>query len=67
MRNALAHADKGQPQMVLALIKTVFAQETFQASHDQRRVVADQLRAKYPAFAKMMDESKNAVFAYMSF
>jgi len=28
MRNALAHAGKGKRQMVLALINTVFAQET---------------------------------------
>jgi putative transposase len=38
------HARKGQRQMVLALINTVFAQETAEAAHAQWRVVADQLR-----------------------
>ena len=33
MRNALAYAGKGQRQMVLALINTVFAQETAEAAH----------------------------------
>ena len=47
MRNALAHAGKGQRQMVLALINTVFAQETPEAAHAQWRVVADQLREKF--------------------
>lgn len=32
LRNALAHAGKGQRQMVLALINTVFAQETQEAA-----------------------------------
>ena len=41
MRNALAHAGKGQRQIVLALINTVFAQETAEAAHKQWRVVAD--------------------------
>ena len=33
LRNALAYASKGQRQMVLALINTVFAQETPEAAH----------------------------------
>src|SRR3977135_2187396 len=37
MRNALAHAGKGQRQMVLALINTVFAQETAKAAHSPWR------------------------------
>src|SRR3977135_3984475 len=37
MRNALAHAGKGQRRMVLALINTVFAQETAKAAHSPWR------------------------------
>src|SRR5665213_3282145 len=47
LRNALAHAGKGQRQMVLAMINTVFAQETLDSAITQWRVVADQLRPKY--------------------
>jgi putative transposase len=67
LRNALAHAGKGQRQMVLAMINTVFAQESLEAAIAQWRVVADQLRAKFPRLAAMLDKSEADVLAYMSF
>ena len=67
LRNALAHAGKGQRQMVLAMVNTVFAQETLEAAIDQWRVVADQLRAKFPKLAAMLYKSEPDVLAYMSF
>jgi putative transposase len=35
LRNALAYANKGQRQMVFALINTIFAQETAETAHAQ--------------------------------
>jgi putative transposase len=67
LRNALAHAGKGQRQMVLAMINTVFAQESLDAAIAQWRVVADQLRPKFPKLAAMLDKSEADVLAYMSF
>jgi putative transposase len=67
MRNALAYAGKGQRQMVLALINTVFAQETADAASAQWRIVADQLRQKFPKLAAMMDDAENDVLAFMQF
>jgi putative transposase len=67
MRNALAYAGKGQRQMVLALINTVFAQETAESAHAQWRIVADQLREKFPKLSAMMDESEDDVLAFMDF
>ncbi len=67
LRNALAHAGKGQRQMVLALINTIFAQETPEAASDQWRAVADQLREKFPKLAAMMDDAEPDVLAFMSF
>jgi putative transposase len=67
LRNALAHAGKGQRQMVLALINTIFAQETPDAASDQWRAVADQLRERFPKLAEMMDEAEPDVLAFMSF
>jgi len=67
LRNALAHAGKGQRQMVLALINTIFAQETAEAASDQWRAVADQLREKFPKLADLLDAAENDVLAYMSF
>lgn len=67
MRNALAHAPKGQRQMVAALIRTVFAQETEREAHRQWRVVADQLRSRFPKLAALMDEAEHDVLAHMAF
>ena len=67
LRNALAHAGKGQRQMVLALINTVFAQDSQEAAIKQWRAVADQLREKFPKLATLMDEAESDVLAFMSF
>ncbi len=67
MRNALAYAGKGQRQMVLALITTVFAQETADAAHKQWRIVADQLREKFSKLAAIMDDAEYDVLAFMDF
>jgi putative transposase len=67
IRNALAYAGKGQRQMVLALINTVFAQDSADAASVQWRVVADQLRSKFPKLAAMMDEAEPDVLAFKSF
>jgi putative transposase len=67
MRNALAHAPKGQRQTVAALIRTTFAQETEADARRQWRVVADQLRERLPRLAKLMDEAEADVLAFMTF
>jgi putative transposase len=67
IRNALAYAGKGQRQMVLALINTVFAQDSAEAASAQWRVVADQLRGKFPKLAAMMDDAEPDVLAFKSF
>jgi putative transposase len=58
IRNALAYAGKGQRQMVLALINTVFAQDSAETASAQWRTVADQLRGKFPKLADMMDDAE---------
>jgi putative transposase len=67
LRNALAHAGKGQRQMVLAAINTAFTQESAETASQQWRAVADQLRAKFPKLAELMDEAEVDVLAFMSF
>jgi putative transposase len=67
MRNALAHAGKGQRQMVLALINTVFAHDTAEAARQQWRAVADQFRPKFPKLAALLDEAETDVLAFMDF
>ena len=67
LRNCLAHAGKGQRQMVMALINTVFAQDTHEAAVRQLRIVADQLREKFPKLATLMDGAESEVLAFMTF
>ncbi len=67
LRTALAHAGKGQRQMVLALINTVFAQDTHETAIEQWRAVADQLRTKFPKLAALMDQAETDVLAFMTF
>lgn len=58
LRNALAHAGKGQRHMVLAMINTAFAQDMRESATAQGRVVADQLREKFPKLAALMDDAE---------
>lgn len=67
MRNVLVHAPAGQRRVVSALIATIFAQDSEKAAREQWRVVADQLRARFPKIAKLMDEAEDDVLAHMSF
>lgn len=67
MRNLLVHAPAGQRRMVSALIATIFAQETESAAREQWRAVADQLRARFPKIAKLMDDAEDDVLAHMAF
>jgi putative transposase len=67
LRNALAYANKGQRQMVFALINTIFAQETAESAHAQWRIVTDQLRGKFPKLAAMMDDAEHEVLTFMDF
>lgn len=67
MRNALAHVGKGQRTMVAALLRTVFAQDCEDEARRQWRVVADQLRERFPKIARLMDGCEDEVLAHMGF
>lgn len=67
MRNALAHVGAKQRPAVIAMLKTIFAQESADAAHEQWRHVADALRERYEKLATMMDGSREEVLAYMAF
>ena len=67
LRNALAYATKGQRQAVLAVINTIFAQESAEAASAQWRLVSDQLREKFPKLAATMDSAEQDVLAFTGF
>jgi transposase-like protein len=67
MRNALAHAGRQGRRVVAAFIGTAFVQDDAEAASKQWRQVADQLRAKVPKLAALMDEAEADVLSFMSF
>lgn len=67
LRNALAYANKGQRQAVLAVINTIFVQDNPESASAQWRLVTDQLREKFPKLAAMMDAAEQDVLAFTSF
>jgi transposase-like protein len=67
IRNALAHVPKGQHTVVAAAIRQAFNQPDRERAGQAWRHVADQLRARWPKLAALMDESEADVLAYMSF
>ena len=67
MRNALAHANKNGRRVVSAFIATAFAQGSADAAGKQWRQVADQLRAKLPKLAALLDEAEIDVLAFLNF
>jgi hypothetical protein len=58
-----------QRPAVVALLKTIFAQETAEAAREQWAAVADALRERFPKLADLMDGSREdvLVLVYMSF
>ena len=67
MRNVLAHAGKSGRRVVSAFIATAFAQDTAEAARAQWRQVADQIRARLPKLAALLDDAEEDVLAYMTF
>jgi putative transposase len=67
LRNALAHVPKGQHTMVAAALRQAFLRADHDAASQTWRQVADQLRARWPKLAALMDESEHDVLAYLAF
>ncbi|MBF0563043.1 MAG: IS256 family transposase, partial [Alphaproteobacteria bacterium] len=67
MRNAMAHVGPSQRPMVIALLKTIFVEETLEAAKARWREVTDRLREKFSRLAAMMDQAEDDVLAYMAF
>lgn len=67
MRNALAHVGPKQRPAVVAMLKTIFAQETPDAARQQWNHVADALRERFEKLAAMMNGSRDEVLAYTAF
>ena len=67
LRSALPHVPPKQRPAAVAMLKTIFAQDTAEAAHAQWRQVADALRERFPKLAELMDGARDDVLAYMTF
>jgi transposase-like protein len=67
MRNCLGSVPSGQRSMVAAMLRTIFAQDTREAAHEQWRKVADGLRKRFPKLAELMDAAEHDVLAHRAF
>ena len=67
MRSALAHVPAKQRPAVIAMLKTIFAQETAADARMQWNSVADALRERAPRLAELMDAARDDVLAYTAF
>ena len=67
MRSVLAHVPAKQRPAVVAMLKTIFAQETAADARAQWNSVADALRERAPKLAGLMDEAREDVLAYTAF
>ena len=67
MRNALVRVQPKQRPAVVALLKTIFAQDTAEAAREQWASVTDALRERFPKLADLMDGSREDVLVYMAF
>ena len=67
MRNCLGTVPSAQRSMVAAMLRTIFAQDTREAAHEQWRKVADGLRKRFPKLAERMDAAEHDVLAHRAF
>jgi putative transposase len=67
MRNALAHVPPAQRPAVVAMLKTIFAQDTAEAARTQWDQVAGALRERFPRLAELMEGARDEVLVYMAF
>lgn len=67
MRNILCHVAKKQQGMVAAMIRTIFAQDSYDAAKAQLRNVVNQLERHYPDAMKVLEEAEEEILTYMNF
>jgi putative transposase len=67
LRNVLSRIPKGSSEMVLAVIRTIWAQPDAAAVRDQLDEVAAKLEPNFPAVAAMLIEARADVTAFAAF
>jgi transposase-like protein len=66
MRNVLSRVTKGRKEMVAALVRTAFAQESLETARVQWDLMTDGLAKDFAAVSELMKEAKEDVLAHMA-
>ena len=67
LRNVLAQIPKGNAEMVLAAIRTIFAQPDAAHVYEQFETIASMLGRQLPKVEAMLDEAREDLLAFASF
>jgi len=67
LRNVLSRIPKGSAEMVLAAIRTIFAQPDAAAVREQLDEIAERLEPRFPTVAAMLVAAKEDVTAFTAF
>ena len=67
LRNVLGRIPRGAAQMVLAAIRTIFAQPDAASARAQLDEVADKLAPRFPVAAAMLAEAREDLLAFTAF
>jgi len=67
MRNILSQMPKSSQGMVSAIIRTIFAQPSYEAAKSQLKRVVDELSGRFPKAMEILKEAEEDVLAYMTF
>ncbi len=67
LRNLLARIPKGSAEMVLAAIRTIFAQPDAVSVSEQLDEIVERLSPRFPVVASMLPEAKAEVTAFSAF
>lgn len=67
MRNLLTAVPRGQQAMVMAMVRTIYAQPTQREAKEQLAQVARTLKKSAPRAAELLEEMAEDLLAYMAF
>jgi putative transposase len=67
LRNVLARIPKGSAEMVLAAIRTIFAQPDAASAREQLDEIVEKLTPRFPVAASMLSSAREDLLAYTAF
>jgi transposase-like protein len=67
MRNLLTRVPKSAQSFVATMVRTIFAQPDAETVHDQHRRIVDQLAARFPEAAALLEEAAPDLLAFTGF